>query len=378
MNSVPAGRPPFRADHIGSLLRPKKLREAFRRTRRRRDRRGRISRCTRRGDPRRRPAPGGLRAAGRHRRRVSARLLLGEVRAADRGLVVKEAVFTFHDEHGHESTFTAPYVEGKVSRRAPITADEIGSCRSSPRRAQGRPCRRRRRCTSTASPTGATRGLRRPGRVLRRPRQDLPAGDRRARGRPAASYVQLDEVALAILCDPGRTRQGRRPPAATPTAGRPVRRGDQRGGEEAPGRRDRRRARLPRQLQGHVPVRRRLRLGRASASSGAPTSTTSCSSSTRRAPAASTPLRFVPKTRAWCSDWSARRRPQLESIGRAEAPHRGGGQVRRPGSAGDQSAVRVREHDGRQPGDRGRRARQAAAVRGGGDRRSGGRAAQVR
>ena len=30
MNVVPNGRPPFRADHIGSLLRPAKLREAFR------------------------------------------------------------------------------------------------------------------------------------------------------------------------------------------------------------------------------------------------------------------------------------------------------------------------------------------------------------
>jgi 5-methyltetrahydropteroyltriglutamate--homocysteine methyltransferase len=41
------------------------------------------------------------------------------------GLVVKEAAFTFHDEHGHESAFTAPYVAGKVSREAPITVDEF-------------------------------------------------------------------------------------------------------------------------------------------------------------------------------------------------------------------------------------------------------------
>ncbi len=30
MSNAPAGRPPCRADHIGSLLRPRKLREAFR------------------------------------------------------------------------------------------------------------------------------------------------------------------------------------------------------------------------------------------------------------------------------------------------------------------------------------------------------------
>src|SRR4249920_3930582 len=29
MNIAPTGRPPFRADHIGSLLRPVKLRQAF-------------------------------------------------------------------------------------------------------------------------------------------------------------------------------------------------------------------------------------------------------------------------------------------------------------------------------------------------------------
>jgi 5-methyltetrahydropteroyltriglutamate--homocysteine methyltransferase len=30
MQITPSGRPPFRADHIGSLLRPRSLRDAFR------------------------------------------------------------------------------------------------------------------------------------------------------------------------------------------------------------------------------------------------------------------------------------------------------------------------------------------------------------
>ena len=34
-----------------------------------------------------------------------------------KGLVVKDAVFKFHDEHGHESDFTAPYVAARC--RAP-------------------------------------------------------------------------------------------------------------------------------------------------------------------------------------------------------------------------------------------------------------------
>src|SRR5207244_4707084 len=43
-----------------------------------------------------------------------------------RGLEVRDAVFTFHDASGHESKFTAPYVNGKVSRAEPITLDELG------------------------------------------------------------------------------------------------------------------------------------------------------------------------------------------------------------------------------------------------------------
>src|SRR3970282_602553 len=41
------------------------------------------------------------------------------------GLVVKDAMFRFHDEQGRASDFTAPYVAGKVSRREPITLDEF-------------------------------------------------------------------------------------------------------------------------------------------------------------------------------------------------------------------------------------------------------------
>ena len=38
------GRPPFRADHVGSLLRPKELRQAFREHGSRRARRSRVRR----------------------------------------------------------------------------------------------------------------------------------------------------------------------------------------------------------------------------------------------------------------------------------------------------------------------------------------------
>src|SRR6476469_11199443 len=111
---------PYRADHIGSLLRPKKLREAFRNLQ-----------------------GGALRAAQDEAIRDVISLQKdcglqvitdGEFRRISywekfvrltKGLEVKDAVFTFHDAEGHESKFTAPYVSGKVERREPITLDEF-------------------------------------------------------------------------------------------------------------------------------------------------------------------------------------------------------------------------------------------------------------
>src|ERR1044071_1192608 len=111
--------PIHRADHIGSLLRPKTLREAFR--------------------------------TGNELQKVQDEAILdvvelqkdcglevvtdGEFRRISywekfvrltRGLEVRDAVFTFHDAEGHESKFTAPYVSGRVARAAPITLDELG------------------------------------------------------------------------------------------------------------------------------------------------------------------------------------------------------------------------------------------------------------
>ena len=103
---------PFRADHIGSLLRPKRLREAFRQL-----------------------SGSALRAVQDECIREVVRLQAdcglevvtdGEFRRISywekfvrltKGLEVKDAVFTFHDAEGHESKFTAPYVSGKVGRQ---------------------------------------------------------------------------------------------------------------------------------------------------------------------------------------------------------------------------------------------------------------------
>ncbi len=191
--------PPFRADHIGSLLRPKLLREAFRK-----HASGEMP-------------DGQLRAAQDEAIRDVVKLQEdcglqvvtdGEFRRISywekfvrltKGLVVKNAVFRFHDQHGHESDFTAPYAEGKVSRREPITLDEFEFLKKSSSRTG--------KVTMPAPSTmhfyrftdwgvygDAREFFADLGKIYQAEIADLAAAGCR--------YVQLDEVAVAILCDP--------------------------------------------------------------------------------------------------------------------------------------------------------------------------------
>src|SRR5712664_2056833 len=116
--------PPFRADHIGSLLRPRKLREAFRKhaSGEMPDAQLRAVQDEAIRDVVKLQEDCGLQVVTDGEfRRISYWETFVRLTA---GLVVKDAVFKFHDEQGHESEFTAPYVEGKVGRKAPIALDE--------------------------------------------------------------------------------------------------------------------------------------------------------------------------------------------------------------------------------------------------------------
>lgn len=111
---------PARADPIGSLLRPRKLRDAFRR----------LS-----GGELRAVQDEAIRDAVRMQQDCGLQVITdGEFRRVSywekfvrltAGLEVKNAVFTFHDAEGHESSFTAPHASGKLARREPITLDEF-------------------------------------------------------------------------------------------------------------------------------------------------------------------------------------------------------------------------------------------------------------
>jgi len=202
MTIAPNGCPPFRADHIGSLLRPAALRKAFR-------------------DHATGTLPGGaFRAAQDAAIREVVQLQAdcglevatdGEfrrisywekfVRLTD-GLVVKDANFKFHDEHGHESDFTAPYAEARVGRGAPITLDEFkflkAETRATPKITMPAPSTMHLyRYREFADPNvypDARAFFVDLGKVYQQEIADL--------GRAGCRYVQLDEVALAVLCDP--------------------------------------------------------------------------------------------------------------------------------------------------------------------------------
>src|SRR3954470_3300606 len=115
-----------RADHIGSLLRPKKPREAFRAHSERKigDEALRVAQDEAIRDVIALQSACGLDVlTDGEFRRIS---YWEKFVRLTKGLEVRDAVFTFHDAEGHESKFTAPYVSGKVSRAEPISLDELG------------------------------------------------------------------------------------------------------------------------------------------------------------------------------------------------------------------------------------------------------------
>jgi 5-methyltetrahydropteroyltriglutamate--homocysteine methyltransferase len=195
-------RPPFRADHIGSLLRPQALRQAYRAFNERTlDAAGFIAAQD---------------AAVRDAITLQAEAGLavvtdGEFRRASywsrfvertEGLSVSSSRFTFRDEEGRELAFTAPLVTGKVARRAPIALDEFSFLRDNaaalPKVTLPAPSTMHFwRGTGYAAPgvyDSAEKFFRDLAAVYRAEIAALAAAGCR--------YIQLDEVALAMLCDP--------------------------------------------------------------------------------------------------------------------------------------------------------------------------------
>jgi 5-methyltetrahydropteroyltriglutamate--homocysteine methyltransferase len=179
--------PLYRADHIGSLLRPKRLREAFRT-----------------GRDLKNIQDESIRDVVRLQRECGLRVITdGEFRRLSywekfvrltRGLEVRDALFTFHDAEGHESKFTAPYVSGKVSRSQPITLDELGFGNTKITMPAPSTMHFYRHNDWGSAYADAASFFADLGKVYQAEIADL--------AKAGCKYVQLDEVAVAILCDP--------------------------------------------------------------------------------------------------------------------------------------------------------------------------------
>jgi 5-methyltetrahydropteroyltriglutamate--homocysteine methyltransferase len=202
MSIRPDGRPPFRADHIGSLLRPPALRQVFRR---------------RAGneigeDEFARIQDDCVRAAVRMKEETGLEVVTdGEFRRGSywgrfvertKGLEVRPALLKFRDDHGHEVDFTAPYATAPLRRTHQIALDEFSFLRDAARVT----------AKITLPAPSTMHFLRFSDFADQSAYADVDAfftdlvavfaqeiADLVQAG---CRYVQLDEIAIALLCDP--------------------------------------------------------------------------------------------------------------------------------------------------------------------------------
>lgn len=193
--------PPFRADHIGSLLRPQPLRQAFR------DRAaGKLN-----DTDFARAQDDAVRAAVTMQQEAGLGVVTdGEFRRGSYwgrfvermdGFVIKPADFKFRNDAGGEVAFTAPYAAGKIGRSRPLAVDEFVALRdmtsATPKVTMPAPSTMHfYRCSDFADPAAY-----RDADAFFADLAAIYQGEMRALADAGCRYVQLDEVAIAMLCD---------------------------------------------------------------------------------------------------------------------------------------------------------------------------------
>jgi 5-methyltetrahydropteroyltriglutamate--homocysteine methyltransferase len=202
----PDGRPPFRADHIGSLLRPAALRQAFRRHAAHEIDDAEFQRVQDQC----------IRAAVGMQEDVGLEVVTdGEFRRASywarflegiEGFGLRTSTLPFSDDQGHQIEFIAPYATGKVRRKKPIAVDEFSFLRST---AKATP-----KITLPSPSTMHFYGSENYGvptgyADLESFFADLGkvyADEIAALAAAGCRYVQIDEVAIQLLVDPAIRR----------------------------------------------------------------------------------------------------------------------------------------------------------------------------
>jgi 5-methyltetrahydropteroyltriglutamate--homocysteine methyltransferase len=202
MAATASTRPPFRADHVGSLLRPKELREAFR---------------THGRDPTPSPAfvevqeraiadvvklqeDAGLQVVTDGEFRRSS--YWGRFVARCEGFDIRPAIFKFRDDSGQEAHFTATYAVGKLARTRPLATDEFEYLSKvtmvTAKITMPAPSTMHfYRCTDFADPA-----VYRDREAFFADLAQIYREEIRDLARAGCRYLQLDEVAVAMLCDP--------------------------------------------------------------------------------------------------------------------------------------------------------------------------------
>ena len=202
MSIRPDGRPPFRAEHVGSLLRPAALRQAFRRHAGKEIDDGEFTRILDQC----------IADAVRMQEEIGLPVVTdGEFRRGSywarfvertSGLEIRPASFAFHDDHGHEMSFTAPYATARMRRTQPLALDEFeflrDAAKATPKITLPSPSTMHfLRCADFADRhvyPDAESFFDDLVAVFAQEIADLVAAGCR--------YLQIDEVAIALLCDP--------------------------------------------------------------------------------------------------------------------------------------------------------------------------------
>ena len=311
------GRPPFRADHVGSLLRPAELRQAFRRHAAGEigdvefERALRISAsamwCAMQEEVGLQVVTDGEFRRGSYWGRFVERTAGFEIRDA--------LVQVPRRPRATRSISPRPMRPGKLKRLQPLALDEFaflhGATKVTAKITLPAPSTMHfYRCTDFADP-GVYPDARRPSSPISRHSSEQEIADLAEAG---CRYIQLDEVAVAMLCDPA-IRARSRARASDPDALVDLYiDAHQRRRRACPPDMVDRRAHVPRQLQGSLPLRGRLRVGGRALLRGAPTSITSCSNTTPPRAGDFAPLRFVPKSKGVVLGLVSTKTPVLESL----------------------------------------------------------------
>jgi 5-methyltetrahydropteroyltriglutamate--homocysteine methyltransferase len=203
MAPLAKGRPPFRADHVGSLLRPPALKQAFRRHAAKEISDAEFDKLT----------DECVRDVVAMQEEVGLKVVTdGEFRRGSywgrfvertEGFEIKPASFKFRNDQGHEVEFTAPYAKGKIGRRQPLALDEYQFLHRVTK-VTGKitlpapSTMHFYRCNDFANPavyTNVDVFFADLATIFKQEIAEL--------ARAGCRYIQLDEVAVALLCDPG-------------------------------------------------------------------------------------------------------------------------------------------------------------------------------